>query len=292
MFDISNTDEWLRPEPNYPTYPPYHVGLYLEEYFIDFYKKSNFDGDREFIPISWTSYYNNGCDRKRLQHYLSSLDSSKKYFIVCQHDDAPLEDLPPDTLVFSAGGNSNKGTIIPIPLVCSSIVEKIQPKEKDIFCSFIGSDTHEIRREIQKYSNNPEYYFQMDAWNNIIEEDKLKRFIDITSRSKFTLCPRGYGKTSFRLYEAMQLGSVPVYVSDEHYLPWNNQLEWNDICILIKSEEIQNLDRIIKEISTNKYNEILSNIEKTYKEYFTLDGICNKIIESVECYVKLTKEII
>ena len=30
----------LRPPANYPVYPPYHTGLYLEEYFYDFYIKN------------------------------------------------------------------------------------------------------------------------------------------------------------------------------------------------------------------------------------------------------------
>ena len=36
--------------------------------------------------------------------------------------------------------------------------------------------------------------------------------------SLFSLCPRGYGPTSFRLYESIQLGSIPVYIAedDEH----------------------------------------------------------------------------
>jgi len=283
--------EWLQPKPNYPTYPPYHKGLYLEDYFIEFYKHEIHKYktgvvNRKFIPVSWTSYYNNGCNRTKLQNYLEKLNPEDKFFTVCQHDDAPSEKLPPDTLVFSAGGNSNIGNIIPIPLICSSIIgnEKIQAKEKDIFCSFVGSNTHRIRKKLQIYSNDPKYFFKMDQWKNTIEQSIMQLFIDVTSRSKFTLCPRGYGKTSFRLYESMQLGSVPVYVSDEHYLPWQRYIDWEDICILIKEEEISKMDIILQNVSDDRYEYMLSKISRLYEENFSLDGACRRIIERVTTY--------
>jgi hypothetical protein len=31
----------FRPSPKYPTYPPYHEGLYLEDYFFDWFTKNN-----------------------------------------------------------------------------------------------------------------------------------------------------------------------------------------------------------------------------------------------------------
>jgi hypothetical protein len=36
----------FRPSPKYPIYPPYHKGLYLEDYFINFYSKNNLNTER------------------------------------------------------------------------------------------------------------------------------------------------------------------------------------------------------------------------------------------------------
>jgi hypothetical protein len=270
------TPNTFRPQPNYPVYPPYHVGLYLEDYFIDFWKNVTVDTDREFIAISWTSYYNNGCDRNILQTYLNGLNKSKKYFVVSQHDDAPYEQLPPDTLVFSAGGNAtHHNKIIPIPLICSQM-PLIEPKTKDIFCSFVGSNTHRIRTKLyDKYKNT--FYFNQGSWQSRISSDKLNNFIEITNRSKFSLAPRGYGPTSFRLYEIMQLNSVPVYVSDKHYLPWEDDINWKDISVLISENEINDLGDILNDISEEKYNFMLENINKIYSNYFTLQKTSEQI---------------
>jgi len=274
------TPDIFRPTPNYPVYPPYHTGLYLEDYFINYWKTATIDTDRELIAISWTSYYNNGCDKNILQTYLNTLDKNKKYFVVCQHDDAPNETLPPDTLIFSAGGNVIKDNVIPIPLICSKL-PSIPKTKKDIFCSFVGSNTHRIRANIfEKYKNT--FYFDQVGWQPNISSDRLNNFLNITNRSKFSLAPRGYGPTSFRLYEIFQLNSVPVYVSDKHYLPWADEIDWDSISILIHENNINNIESILNNITDEKYNFMLENINKIYSKYFTLESVCNNIIKRLK----------
>ena len=50
--------------------------------------------------------------------------------------------------------------------------------------------------------------------NSNIETNNLEKFENLIKSSFFFLCPRGYGPASFRLYESIELGTVPVYISD------------------------------------------------------------------------------
>ena len=272
------------PKPKYPTYPSYHVGYYLEEYFINWFFNNQYQNIslRECIPISWTSCYNDNHNLELLQLYLNTYDSNKKYFTVCQHDDAPkFHKLPPNTLIFSAGGNYMGLNKISIPLICSKLPQNyIKLQNKDIFCSFVGSTTHPLRTTfIEKYKNDNEFVFNYSGWNASITENALLNFINISSRSKYTLCPRGYGTTSFRLYEAMQLNTIPVYISDHHDLPWSDEINWNEFCVIIKPEEINNLKEILKIISKEKYEMMLNKIKELYNNYFTLNGVCVNIMK-------------
>ena len=90
-----------RPSMPGPPYPPYHTGLALEEYFFAYARGRGFA--REYIPVFWTAAYLSG-QRRVIQPALLSLSPSLRYFTVCQHDQASQEVMPPDTLVFSAGG--------------------------------------------------------------------------------------------------------------------------------------------------------------------------------------------
>ena len=60
-----------------------------------------------------------------------------------------------------------------------------------------------------------------------------RRFVELMSRSVFALCPRGYGRTSYRMYEALQLGCIPVYIHDESWLPYADELDWREFAVLV-----------------------------------------------------------
>lgn len=272
----------LRPPAVYPVYPPYHTGFYLEEYFSNWWKENKTDIDREYIDVFWTNIYcnaANGAAAIDIQSYLNSIDTNKKYFTICQHDDGPMEKLPADTLIFSAGGNRTQGNIIPIPLICSRVTDKFINESKTILCSFVGSMTHPIRNNLlQKWGSDEDFIFAFQQhWAASVPKKNLTLFKTLTCKSKFTLCPRGYGKSSFRLYETMQLGSVPVYISDSHYLPWSDELDWSEFCVLIKPDQINDLKEILSSYSDKQIEKMVKTAHKLYNEHFSMEGMCKQI---------------
>ena len=282
-------NEALRPKSITPTYPPYHNGPYLEEYFFKRFNEENSQLSRQYIDIFWTNVFCNsmfaGQQYVNIQEQLDIiLTSNGKYFTVSQFDDGPFEKFPDDTLIFSAGGNREGDNIIPIPLICSSIPKELIPnKEKTIFASFVGSrNTHPIRMDMCKHLSGVEgYEISAGNWSTEVPMDNFKRFVDTTCSSKFGLAPRGYGRSSFRLYEILQLGTVPVYISDIHYLPWTDELDWNDFCVPINEDEIEDIDTILKSIDDVEYNILLQNGRMVYEKYFSLEGMFKNIIKRI-----------
>jgi len=279
LFDTFSS---YRPEPEYPTYPPYHRGPYIEDKFISDFLNDNGTHSRFFIPISWTTIY---CDNKDngLQFLLDSLDKNLKYFTVCQHDDAPQHGLPPDTLVFSASEHvrSKNPNMIPIPAICSPIPNVVH-RNKRTFAGFVGSYTHPVRHLLHSLYNTVNgYKFSVQQWSNQVRPSRVYEFIEVTSECKFTLCPSGYGNTSFRLYECMQLGSVPVYISDDFHLPWSDEINWSEFSVLVDIKDIENLDDILKGVSEEKYQDMLDVVKKIYDDYFTLGSLYSNIIRRI-----------
>jgi len=282
-------NESLRPKSITPTYPPYHTGPYLEEYFFKRFNEENNQLSGQYIDIFWTNIFCNsmfaGQQYQNIQQQLDNiLDSNGKYFTVSQFDDGPFEEFPNDTLIFSAGGNREGDNIIPIPLICSSIPKELIPnKEKTIFASFVGSrNTHPIRMDMCKHLSGKEgYEISAGNWSTEVPMNNFKKFLDITCSSKFGLAPRGYGRSSFRLYEILQLGTVPVYISDIHYLPWTDELDWNDFCVPINEDEIEDIDTILKSIDDVEYNILLQNGRMVYEKYFSLEGMYKNIVKRI-----------
>lgn len=265
-----------RPLPKYPTYPPYHTGFYLENYFYNYFISNNIKTNRIYIPINWTTcYIENKTDG--LQEILDSLDQSLSYFTVSQHDDAIKEKLPKNTKSFCAGGNSGG---IPIPLVCSNIpLTDIPTKtDRDLLCSFYGSITHPIRQKlVNQFKNKPNTIIHGHSWSININKNDYFNYVNTAVRSKFLLCPRGYGLQSFRQYESFQLGCVPVIITDNRFLPWEDELDWESFSII--TNNINNLYEILQNISDKKYNDMLMIGQKLYNNYFTLEATCKNIIK-------------
>jgi len=278
-----HTQSDLTPNPTYPTYPPYHIGDYLEDYFRNRFISENPNISRDYIGISWTTLYCQG-PRSGIQPFLDSLPKNKKYFTVSQHDDAPGDLLPENTLCFSAGGNIQNKNIIPIPLICSSMnVNMDDTHPRPILGSFVGSMTHPIRShmcETLKDSKNIIIYGKQ--WSTTVSEDQFVSFIKLSLNSKFCLCPRGYGLNSFRLYEAMQLGCIPVIITDNFYLPWADELDWSKFSVLIHSTQLPEIENILLSYSDDQIKDMKNNIKLIYNEYFTLDGMYNNIIKRLK----------
>ncbi len=293
---LQNFKKYLIKNENAPAYPPYHVGDYLEHYFFKFYLKHQEKFELlkyKYIPALWTDIYlYSPFLIDQLQKDLNELDENLYYFTVSQHDDAPYQSLPKNTIKFSAGGNIPNCT--PIPLICSPIPNIPNCNEKDIFCSFVGSITQPIQgwgkisydirmKMLETLVNNPNYVLKPKHWSPEIKQDRKDLFLDLTSRSKFTLCPRGYGASSFRLYESIQLKSVPIYIYyQKPHLPFSSKINWNDIAILINENEISSIDERLKSISDEKYQQMVNYGQEIYPKFFTLEGMCVNILEDLQ----------
>lgn len=263
-------------------YPP-HNKILFEEYFMNHY--NNIENEYIYLPIMWTSFYisrnygNSNMDD--LQSYLNSLDRNKKYFTIVQYDDGILQNIDDlNILIFGQGGGgqkivSEKNLGYPIPLICNPNPNININKNRDILCSFVGviNGRHIIREKIKNLYQN-----------DFIIKDSVGYdvFTDIMERSIFSLCPRGYGATSFRICESLQHGSIPVYIYDKPWIPWIKEFGFNEIGILIQEDNIKDIKNIIESKTKEDIENYLKNGEKIYKEYFTFEGCFKKIIEKIK----------
>ncbi len=239
---------------------------------------------RTYLPIFWTAYWcNNGYGRKekthnRLQRFVDSLPRTKKYFTICQYDDGCMVDFKDlDIKIFGMSG----GRIdYPIPLLCCPHKYEFPGVEKDIFCSFVGGDTHPIRRELVKQLEGKEGYYVT------MKKHSLQDYCKILARSKYALCPRGYGLSSFRIKEAIDHNAIPVYISDQFVIPYcqtdtiiRNEYDFTNFGLLYDLSWEPNPDKYLKALDVH-YNDKLQSLYKN-KHLFTYPGCKQKILENI-----------
>lgn len=256
-------------------YPPGNTPLF-EEWVQKMWKlrPPAIQTDRDIVPVNFTSYHvNNGYGKneqalRELQEFVDSLDRGKKWFSICQYDDSVLVDFK-DLDVMRFEMSKNIGT--PLPLMCQPHPYQFNGHKKYL-ASFIGSRTHPIRNELEKYKGRDEWYISF-------EPHSIEDYCRIMYESVFALCPRGYGANSFRIAEAVQYGAIPVYISDEFIEPFN--LDFNTIGVKV-------LDDAVGDLYLLEYTPISMRASKAailpelYKRYYTYDGCLYRIINSLE----------
>lgn len=257
--------------------------MHFEEFFHLYYKKVNPITRRKYLPIYWTLFY---VGRKYnaaphtikertqdLQLFLDNLDPSQKYFTLIDLADGIQNDVSSlDLMVLAGGGAAVHNT--PLLTMPCNLTPK---KEKGTFASFIGvvKGRHPLREKMQHLlKNKPEYF--------ISESIGYNPFLDKMNDSLFSLCPRGYGPTSFRICEALELNSIPVYIYDSPCRPFASFINMEDYCVMIHESDLDNIDQILKSKSVDEIDRLKKNGKKIYKEYYTYEGCAKNIIKYIE----------
>lgn len=229
---------------------------------------------RTYLPIFWTAFYcKNGYGKQSgpiagLQKFLDSLDRSKKYYTIVQYDDGILNDLKDiDIKVFSMSG---KPMDYCLPLLCQPHKPIDPMPDRDIFCSFVGRNTHPIRSEILK--------IKQPGWLITDQVQKMTAFCNTLARSVFTLCPRGYGPNSFRVLEAMQFGSIPVIISDVILNP--HGIDVDTYGVRVMPDQIKDLPEILSKVDSQAKR---IQVIQAYEWYYTFKR--NKDIIEEQCQI-------
>jgi hypothetical protein len=116
--------------------------------------------------------------------------------------------------------------------------------------SFWGSNNNSARRDILLLkaesaslldTSGTHYWLLSSDAKAAFEND----YVCALLASKFALCPRGIGPSSYRLFEAMQLGITPVIISDEWVPP--AFIPWDQFSLRVAERHIYDIPRILAE---------------------------------------------
>jgi hypothetical protein len=124
----------------------------------------------------------------------------------------------------------------------------------DLLCSFMGAATSPLRKKIfrkQMFKDQPGFFIEnTSSWSNWAGDldersRRRKHYADILARSLFVLCPRGGGPATYRLYETLEMGRVPVIIADEWVAPKGP--EWNEFSLRLKEKDISHLPALLEQ---------------------------------------------
>lgn len=278
VTNILQVPSFLQP-PNYQ-YGGYR-GPWIEDFFLDYFLSSKPQTHFTYLPILFDRFFtqsqSGSYPPKTFQSTYQGLTDFLKeieqqggaYFTLLGIYDFPIwgwSQFPKNVAVFSANGNGD----FAIPLLKGSPQFQMMPKTRRV--SFMGkldgySNRGNVRKRMYEAMKNHAYFGYGSNWREVM------------ASSVFTLCPRGLGRASFRLYEALGVGSIPIYIWDDiEWLPYKDVLDRSEFSISINIDDIDQLPAIIANYTEADIRRKQAVIRDVYDMYFTFEGVCENII--------------
>ena len=165
--------------------------------------------------------------------------------------------------------------------------------EPDLLYSFIGTSTYPARQEIFRLrhpravveeTRGINFFTYRGDGDTAVRRDEQaahlevaqQRYVDVLGRSKFVLCPRGLGPSSFRLYETLRVGRVPVIISDQWIPP--EEVPWHACSIRISEGSVRDLPRIL-ESNEDRWPELAAGVRATVETFLAPSVLWNYLIK-------------
>tara|TARA_B100000989_G_scaffold172764_1_gene129479 strand:+ start:3049 stop:3927 length:879 start_codon:yes stop_codon:yes gene_type:complete len=212
---------------------------------------------------------------------------TKTLVFICQHIDVIRLVMPENCLLFTPHATKGDNYIsIPHFTPFDPIAKPIPLSNRpNLFCFHGASCTHETRKKIfNHYKNHPDFnLIDTGAWHfEKSDEARAQMETDYAkslSECVFSLCPRGTGPSTIRIWDSFALGSIPVIFSDGLEMPISNHVNWEDSCIFVSESSVdsvinmippQNVARVMIKNGHEIYNKFfkLNNLHKTIEIYF------------------------
>jgi hypothetical protein len=152
--------------------------------------------------------------------------------------------------------------------------------------SFMGSVRNAPVREKLATLRHPRSFFQntTEDFDRILDRkmgrrerlDYDRRYAEVAKASKFVLCPRGLSASSIRLFETMQMGRVPVILSDDWAVPEGPC--WEEFSIRVPESDFAEIPRLLEQREAEAV-EMGERARQEWEEWFSDEVLFHRLVE-------------
>ncbi|XP_044479031.1 probable glycosyltransferase At5g03795 [Mangifera indica] len=125
---------------------------------------------------------------------------------------------------------------------------------------FAGSINSPVREKLIQYWRNDSEIFAHFGRVKTSYADELLG-------SKFCLHVKGFEVNTARIADSLYYGCVPVIIANHYDLPFADILNWKSFSVVVATLDIPLLKKILKEISSDRYLLLQSNVMKVRKHF-------------------------
>lgn len=108
-----------------------------------------------------------------------------------------------------------------------------------------------------------------------------KEYLHNMSNTDYTLCVRGGGNFSYRIYETLCAGRIPILINTDCVLPYDFLIDWRKLFPVINIEDISNIENILLDFhnsfNSESFIERQNLLRDLWLEYISPSGFFKNI---------------
>jgi hypothetical protein len=106
-----------------------------------------------------------------------------------------------------------------------------------------------------------------------VETESQLEFLQNLLESDYVLCARGWGNFSFRLYEALACGRIPLFIDTDCVLPFDFSIDWKRFGVWVDQVDLRSVaDRVAEfhaSISGEEFEELQVACRRLWEEWLS-----------------------
>jgi len=275
---------------------------------LPFFKEEVINNDNDFKDNKWRESINRlisftskeECDvflfpeklNKGIQEYIIEAKKYNKKVIAFFNDDYDKPSCLDSNVILyrtSLFKSKQKNNEYAMPAWSQDFSEAIPLKsrlKKDIptvsFCGFFSNPIRSESIKILNKNKNIETNFiiRNAFWGGSPHNTSIRNeYINSIVNSDLVLCARGAGNFSYRLYETLSCGRIPVFIDTDCVLPCEDKIDWKNLCIFVTN--INDLNMCINNFWQNttpsEYIDKQIHARQTYEAFLSPNGFAKYV---------------
>lgn len=128
---------------------------------------------------------------------------------------------------------------------------------------------------------NKNFILHGEFWGGAIRDRSLllrvrREYVRNLLNSDYVLCARGGGNFSYRLYETLSLGRIPIFVDTDCVLPLDFDIDWREYCVWVDADDIDHIgDRVLEfheRFDDTEFEERQRAARRLWEKYISPEG--------------------
>lgn len=223
-----------------------------------------------------------------------SEEYNKKILLFYNDDNDRIFNFPNSILFRTSLYKSNKpDNYLSLPTLITDLkneVDNFQYRKKDILptVGFCGVISHSLRNDVltHVYKSNiygkikSNFIIRKDFWGGDVWGENVRRdYVNNMHNSDFILCMRGAGNFSYRFYESLCMGKIPVFCDTDCDLPFSDEIDYKSYFPIVNHipDIIDNINDFWKSIDDYELHQ--KKLIKLWEDYLSPIGFVRKTNE-------------